>query len=93
MNTKQKPATALHRGRVKLPQGFWTRFAQDSADRAVFKATANTATVPQLRALLSDAEYYGGPYGPDMIWPGLKRSARVTAEKVRALLRSLGESA
>jgi hypothetical protein len=82
-----------HKGRVQLPKGFWTRFAQDSADREIFKARCNTATIPQLRALLSDANYYADKHGPDMIWPGLKRSARVTADKVRDLLRELGEDA
>ncbi len=76
---------------IKLPKGFWTVFAQDSAEREIFRPLKDDlATVDQLRDLLSDAEYYSGRWGPDMIWPGLKRSAKATAAKTRALLTEHG---
>lgn len=38
---------------------------------------------PAMPELISDAEYYAGPYGPDAAPPGLASAAR-------ALLRALG---
>lgn len=85
--SKQKPA-------IHLPKFFFTSsFVHDSMERGVFEADNGTASIEQLKALLSDADYYSDQHGPDMIPKGLKASAKKTAEQVRALLISAGEAA
>lgn len=72
---------------IKLPKRFWTKFAVDSAERGVFEPDDDDhASVEQLRALLSDAEYYADPHGPDQLPPGLKASAQRAASSVRLLI-------
>lgn len=56
------------------------RFTQDSIDREVFKPEGPAmCSKEQAKMLLSDAEFYIEPYGPDEVDAGLIRSAKAVA--------------
>jgi hypothetical protein len=62
-------------------------FTSDSEARGIFKPRSEThCTEKQLRALLSDAEYYTDRLGPDECPEGLKPSARAVIKHCRRLL-------
>ena len=65
---------------------FPKKFMQDSIDRGVFDPESDSeASVEQIKALLSDAEFYADQWGPEAPW--LKSSAKAT---VRHCRRALG---
>lgn len=65
------------------------RFTRDSIDREVFEPEGPAmCSKEQAEKLLSDAEFYIEPYGPDEVDAGLIRSAKAVAQ---VLMKRLGK--
>ena len=62
-------------------------FTRDSIERGIFEPEQDRwATPDQIRALLSDAEFYSDRWGPDQCPPGLIPSARAVVKHCKAAL-------